>query len=85
LEAVLDAARDAIVSIDAAGIVTLFNRTGEKMFGYDATEVLGRNVSMLMPSPYHEEHDQHLEPEARCFPHARSSDSLIHTLRCGRR
>jgi PAS domain S-box-containing protein len=59
-EAVLDTARDAIVSIDAAGIVTLFNRTAEKMFGYDADEVLGRNVSMLMPSPYHEEHDQYL-------------------------
>ncbi len=60
-EAVLDTARDAIVSIDAEGAITLFNRTAEKMFGYTADEVLGRNVSMLMPSPYREEHDQYLE------------------------
>lgn len=60
-EAVLDTARDAIVSIDAAGIVTLFNRTAEAMFGYSADEVLGRKVSMLMPSPYREGHDQYME------------------------
>ncbi len=59
-EAVLDTARDAIVSIDAAGIVTLFNRTAEDMFGYNADEVLGRNVSMLMPSPHREGHDQYI-------------------------
>jgi two-component system sensor kinase FixL len=60
-QAVLATARDAIVSIDAAGIVTLFNRTAESMFGYRAGEVIGRNVSMLMPSPYRDEHDQYLE------------------------
>ena len=60
-EAVLDTARDAIVSIDAVGTVTLFNRTAERMFGYGADEVLGRNVSILMPSPYRDEHDQYLE------------------------
>jgi two-component system sensor kinase FixL len=60
-EAVLDTARDAIVSIDATGVVTLFNRTAERMFGYRAAEVLGRNVAMLMPSPYREEHGQYLE------------------------
>jgi two-component system sensor kinase FixL len=60
-QGVLDTARDAIVSIDAAGIVTLFNRTAENMFGYHADEVIGRNVSMLMPSPYRDEHDQYLE------------------------
>ena len=60
-EAVLDTARDAIVSIDATGVVTLFNRTAERMFGYRAAEVVGRNVAMLMPSPYREEHGQYLE------------------------
>ena len=60
-QAVLDTARDAIVSIDQSGIVTLFNRTAEKTFGYSASEVLGENVRMLMPSPYREEHDQYLE------------------------
>ena len=60
-EAVVNTARDAIVSIDVTGIVTLFNRTAEEMFGYAAEEVLGRNVSMLMPSPYSDEHDQYME------------------------
>jgi PAS domain S-box-containing protein len=60
-QAVLDTARDAIVSIDQSGIVTLFNRTAEETFGYSALEVLGENVRMLMPSPYREEHDQYLE------------------------
>jgi PAS domain-containing protein len=60
-QAVLDAARDAIVSIDQNGIVTLFNRTAEEIFGYSASEVLGENVRMLMPPPYQEEHDQYLE------------------------
>ena len=59
--AVLDTARDAIVSIDRDGIVTLFNRAAEEIFGYSASEVLGENIRMLMPPPYHEEHDQYLQ------------------------
>jgi PAS domain S-box-containing protein len=59
-EAVLAAARDAIVCIDARGMVTLFNRVAEEIFGYRATEVLGRNVRVLMPAPYRDEHDDYL-------------------------
>jgi len=59
-QAILDSARDAIVSIDEAGRVTLFNRAAGETFGYSASEVLGQNVSMLMPSPYREEHDGYL-------------------------
>ena len=59
-EAVLDTARDAIISIDPAGLVTLFNRCAEEMFGYVSSEVVGRNVNMLMASPYREEHDSYL-------------------------
>lgn len=60
-QAVLQSARDAIVSIDGSGTVTLFNEAAQEMFGYAATEVVGQNVSMLMPSPYREEHDEYLQ------------------------
>jgi two-component system sensor kinase FixL len=56
-QAILDTVRDAIVCIDEAANVTLFNRAAEAIFGYDAGEVLGRNVRMLMPEPYRGEHD----------------------------
>jgi two-component system sensor kinase FixL len=58
--AVLATARDAIICIDAEGLVTLFNPAAEDVFGYRAAEVLGRNVNMLMPPPYHDEHDEYL-------------------------
>jgi two-component system sensor kinase FixL len=59
-QAILDTARDAIICIDRHGDVTLFNRAAEAIFGYPANEVLGKNVRMLMPSPYQEEHDGYL-------------------------
>ncbi len=58
--ALFAAARDAIISIDARGTITLFNPAAEQVFGYTAAEVLGRNLSMLMPSPHAEEHDAYL-------------------------
>lgn len=54
--AVLTAAQDAIICIDEAGSVTLFNPAAERMFGYAAAEVIGRDVARLMPSPYADEH-----------------------------
>ena len=60
LSALLDAAVDAMVLIDSAGQVTRFNRAAEKVFGYYAVEVVGRNVSMLMAEPYRAEHDQYM-------------------------
>jgi PAS domain S-box-containing protein len=59
--AVLDSAQDAIISIDQRGTVTLFNRAAERIFGYAADAVVGRNVTMLMPPPYHDEHAQYVE------------------------
>ena len=55
-EAILGTAFDAIVSIDRAGRITLFNRAAESIFGYAAAEVLGRPVELLMPAPYRDEH-----------------------------
>lgn len=58
--AVLATARDAIISIDETGCITLFNPMAEQMFGYTADEILGRNVGMLMPPPYRDQHDSYI-------------------------
>ncbi|MBF0160489.1 MAG: diguanylate cyclase [Magnetococcales bacterium] len=60
LEAIVNTAADAIIVIDQTGVIESVNLAMTRMFGYSSQEVLGRNVSMLMPSPYREAHDQHL-------------------------
>ena len=58
--AILEAAVDGIITIDDQGRIESFNRAAERIFGYGAAEVLGRNVSMLMPAPYRQAHDGYL-------------------------
>jgi PAS domain S-box-containing protein len=65
LAAVLQTAADAIITIDAKGIIRSVNAATERMLGYSATEMIGQNVKMMMPSPYREEHDRYLADYAR--------------------
>jgi PAS domain S-box-containing protein len=60
LRAILDTAVDSIITIDKDGIIQSFNSAAERMFRYAAEEVLGHNVSMLMPMPFQDEHDRYI-------------------------
>lgn len=67
----LDTGPDAIVVIDPRGEILRFSRSGEALFGWSAGEVVGQNVSMLMPDPYHSEHDGYISRyRATGDPHA---------------
>ena len=61
LDAIINTTVDGIVVIDEEGTIEAFNRAAEKLFGYPKSEVIGRNVSILMPSPHHEAHDNYLK------------------------
>ena len=57
----LATAVDGIMVIDDAGIVQVYNEACRRLFQYPPEEVLGRNVSMLMPTPYREAHDRYIQ------------------------
>jgi two-component system sensor kinase FixL len=60
LQSILDTVPEAMVVIDDQGLMRSFSTTAERLFGWSAGEVIGKNVSMLMPTPYRQEHDSYL-------------------------
>ncbi|NQU57158.1 MAG: PAS-domain containing protein [Rhodospirillales bacterium] len=61
LRLIMESVLDAIISINESGMIATFNPAAEKMFGYKAHEVIDKNVKILMPEPYHGEHDGYLK------------------------
>ena len=61
LRSILDTIPDAMIVIDEQGLIRDFSHAAERMFGWTAAEVAGRNVKMLMPEPYRAAHDGYLE------------------------
>ena len=60
LRSILDAVPDATVVIDENGVIQSFSAAAERLFGYRESAVVGSNVSVLMPSPYREDHDRYI-------------------------
>ena len=60
LDSILNSTADAIIAINEVGIVQSFNDSADRLFDYRRDEVIGQNVSMLMPAPYSHEHDEYL-------------------------
>ena len=65
MESILNAAVDGIIVIDQDGCIELFNRAAEHIFGYGSEEVVGKNVSLLMPQPHRSQHDSHIQQYLR--------------------
>ena len=65
IRSVVENVVDGIITINVRGKVTTFNPAAERIFGYAAQEVIGQNVKMLMPEPYHGEHDGYIDNYVR--------------------
>src|SRR4051794_17826782 len=61
LRSIVETVPEAIITIDERGLVTSFSPAAEATFGFRAEEVIGRNVSLLMPEPYRSAHDGYLK------------------------
>ncbi|WP_430459455.1 PAS domain S-box protein [Thalassolituus sp. LLYu03] len=59
--AILDTAMNPIITIDSFGLIRSFNPAGEKVFGYRAGDVIGNNITMLMPPEFAEKHDLYVQ------------------------
>lgn len=61
LSSIINTAVDGIITIGYRGIIETINPAAAKLFGYNPEEIIGKNINMLMPEPYHHEHDQYIQ------------------------
>lgn len=61
LNGIIDAAIDGIITIDSKGVIESINMAAANQFGYSEKEVIGNNITMLMPQPYRAEHDGYID------------------------
>src|SRR5262245_17586775 len=61
LQSILDTVPDAMIVIDERGVIQSFSAAAERLFGYNAAEVVGKNIKMIMPSPYRQSHDAYID------------------------
>jgi two-component system, LuxR family, sensor kinase FixL len=60
VKSILDTIPDAMIVIDERGVIQSFSAAAERLFGYAPDDVIGKNIKMMMPSPYRENHDGYL-------------------------
>lgn len=60
LQKILETAAEGIISIDTAGRIQTFNRAAQRIFGYEEAEVIGKNITLLVPPSHRERHDDYL-------------------------
>jgi PAS domain S-box-containing protein len=65
MHSIVDSAMDAIITVDSRQRITLFNRAAERIFGYEAREVLGQPLEMLMPDRFRRTHHTHIDQFGR--------------------
>jgi len=75
LEALQETSNDAIITIDARGLIQTFNTRAEFLFGYERGEVIGKNVKLLMPGHFREQHDWCHRHQSHDQESAKSADS----------
>ncbi len=61
LRSIFDTAPEAMIVINEKGIIQSYGASAERMFGWRPTEAIGRNISMMMPQPFRDQHDGYLQ------------------------